>query len=151
MIKLEKELIELNKIKYLRNEAETKRFDKILTDIYKYKNKMLLSRLYTIFDDKTEDDEVMYGLVHLIEEFPAEEQIEEFIKSINLMIPNAKEWAKLLLIRILNHKDCRKLFVNILSKSKKKNLIINKLLLEIKNEDIDLFGNIVDTIILKTK
>ena len=151
MINLEKELIELNKIKYLKNEAEIKRFDEILINIYKYKDKIPLSRLYTVFDDNTEDDEVMYGLIHLIEEFPPEVEIEEFIKSINLMVPNAKEWAKLLLIRILNHKDCRNLFINIISNYKKNNLIINKLLLEIKNEDINLFGKVVDTIISETK
>ena len=63
MINLEKELIELNKIKYLKNEAEIKRFDEILINIYKYKDKIPLSRLYTVFDDNTEDDEVMYGLI----------------------------------------------------------------------------------------
>ena len=43
------------------------------------------------------------------------------------------------------------LFININSNYKKNNLIINKLLLEIKNEDINLFGKVVDTIISKTK
>ena len=56
MINLEKELIELNKIKYLKNEAEIKRFDEILINIYKYKDKIPLYRLYNVFDDNTEDD-----------------------------------------------------------------------------------------------
>lgn len=65
--------------------------------------------LYCGFHDETEDEEVMYGLVHAIESYygimSKEEYFSIFIKETKNIYNEAKEWVKLMNIRILNDEE----------------------------------------------
>lgn len=63
--------------------------------------------LCSAFDDKTEQEEVMFGLVHAVEYLGREKNVIEIAKSISIMLPHAKEWAILLHCRILNDEQVR--------------------------------------------
>ena len=74
------------------------------------------------FDDKTEEFEAMYDLVHLIEKvdnIDDKEYFNHIIKSFKYMIPNAEEWAEILIGRILKYKSGLKLFISTLNHAEK--------------------------------
>jgi hypothetical protein len=62
--------------------------------------------LLTFFDD-TEQREVMWGLVHHVEDYPAALYVSRLVETLPEMIPQAHEWALLLLRRVLNAESDR--------------------------------------------
>jgi Immunity protein 30 len=71
------------------------------------------------FDDKTENDKVMFGLIQAIESyddiFDSEQSLKELAESLPYMLPHAKEWAKTLHKRILNHDPSLKVYKKVIS------------------------------------
>jgi hypothetical protein len=65
-----------------------------------------ISNLCLGFDDETEHDEIMFGLVHAIESydktFGLEKSLTKIAESFPVMLPQAKEWTKIIHKRILN-------------------------------------------------
>ena len=81
----------------LRSDIEIERFEEAIenilaTDKFEY--------LYYGFDDTTEDEEVMYGLVHAIESYYGKVEEEKyfsvFINETQKIVYEAKEWVKLM-------------------------------------------------------
>jgi len=66
-----------------------------------------LRMLLRVFDDRTEHFEVMWGLVHYVESVPQYLTLQALLTSIADMQITAKEWADLLLLRLLNADDTR--------------------------------------------
>jgi hypothetical protein len=62
----------------------------------------LLPKLYLTFDDGTEQPEVMWGLVHLVEVFAVEPGIRTLVDATPQILQQAPEWAKILYSRVLN-------------------------------------------------
>lgn len=118
------------------------------------KDTSIIGDLCMGFDDETEQYEVMFGLIHGIEHL-YKENMEQGLYSLALAIPividRAEEWMEVLHYRILNHEQVRMTYGKVIStldvNTKK---VIVKLLIEIKNEDPDLFGDFVNEI-LKAK
>ena len=61
-----------------------------------------------VFEDETQEEEVMFGLVHFIEDFEMGKYLTEMPKSLQ------KEWAMLLNIRILNNDLYRSEYAKVL-------------------------------------
>lgn len=59
-----------------------------------------------IFDDQTEENEVMWGLIHLIEIYNSKYAYRLTLQGISNML-TATEWAKIILIRCLNQDTAR--------------------------------------------
>lgn len=123
------------KNKKLRNNYEIEKYEQAIEQLINH-NK--LEELYFGFDDNTNDDEVMFGLVHVIESFYEEVGEEEyffiFINQIKMIYIESKEWVKLMTIRILNDIQSRNEFIKVFQKSNQedKDFIINLM------EDIEL-------------
>ena len=66
-----------------------------------------LRTLLRVFDDCTEHFEVMWGLVHYVESVPQYLTLQAFLTSIADMQISAKEWADILMLRLLNADDTR--------------------------------------------
>jgi hypothetical protein len=79
----------------------------------------LIPGLSAGFDDRTEDHEVMFGLVHGIESFRGAAATKEFILSIPSMLPQAREWAKTMTTRKLNNEGSRKEYIQVLQQMDK--------------------------------
>jgi hypothetical protein len=75
----------------LRNQLECKEFDNLLEKLADCTNEKIIKDLCMVFDDETEEEEVMFGLVHLIEGFEMEKYLTEMPKALPKMIENAKE------------------------------------------------------------
>lgn len=103
-----------------------------------------------VFCDETKDDEVMFGLVHLIEQL----QGNNYIKSIVIASPDmleAHEWAMTLNKRIINSSKYFDEYINIINRldSNHKEKIL-KLLIDIKNDNPRKFEEKVDLICKRT-
>lgn len=105
--------------------------------------------LCNAFYDNTESEEVMFGLIHFIEQFPD----NEYLRCIAMCSPNMKDaynWSIILNMRILNNESSFETYLKIISDMENdyKTKIL-ELLINIKNEDEVRFGKKVDYIIEK--
>ena len=96
--------------------------------------------LCKVFYDNTECEEVMFGLVHLIEKFAS----EEYLRYIAICSPNMVDgynWSMTLNKRILNSNNYFHKYVEVLTniESSYKTKIL-KLLIDIKNDNNIKFG-----------
>ncbi len=114
-------LVELNELKnnrLLRDESEVERFEKSIENILDMEDVNNIEILCQGFDDLTENDEVMFGLIHAIESYDkivsSEISLKVLANSIPKMLPHAKEWLKILHKRILNHEPSRNIYKEII-------------------------------------
>ena len=103
------------------------------------------------FCDDTKDDEVMFGIIHLIEQL----QGEEYLKTIAICTPDMKDahdWAMTLNKRIINSQKYFEKYIEIIGELEKdyKEKIL-KLLVDVKNDNPKRFGNKIDMLIERTE
>lgn len=61
-----------------------------------------LPRLFGVFDDNCKNEEVMFGLLHLVEDFALDDFLRGLLDALAQMEARAPRWAKLFHYRILN-------------------------------------------------
>ncbi|UDB47219.1 MULTISPECIES: Imm30 family immunity protein [Bacillus] len=148
---LKQELKSLYDNRLLENENNIKEFEESLAKVLDYGSVSVIPDLCLVFDDDTEQFEVMFGLVHGIERLyknNTEEGLSYIAKAIPQILNQASEWIEILHYRILNHPEVRLVYRNVLSKQDPFIVDnIKELLIEIKNEDPDMFSKSVDEVI----
>lgn len=133
----------------LRNDDEIEKFEDAIENILTT-NKF--EYLYCGFDDATEDEEVMYGLVHAIESYygiiQKEQYFSVFINETQKIVSEAKEWVKLMNMRILNDDESLEQYI---TTAKTCNDTVKKFLRDIMKEvlleDTELFSKPVSKFI----
>ena len=95
----------------LRSPEEVKNFDDALGAYAKRLSAGDLPDLYSVLDDATENHEVMFGLVHLIEDFEPLPSFRAFLAAIPRMKLNASHWVETLVLRIFNDDQTRDMFL----------------------------------------
>ncbi|NYF25102.1 Imm30 family immunity protein [Sporosarcina sp. JAI121] len=112
------ELTELKNNRLLRDENEVEKFEQSIENILKMEDFNHIEILCQGFDDLTENDEVMFGLIHAIESYDnivgSEASLKILANSIPKMLPHAQEWLKILHKRILNHEPSRNIYKKII-------------------------------------
>lgn len=112
------ELTELKNNRLLRDENEVKIFEKCIVDVLEMEDVNHIEILCQGFDDLTENDEVMFGLIHAIESYDeiasSDVSLGVLANSIPKMLPHAKEWLKILHKRILNHEPSKNIYKKII-------------------------------------
>ncbi|HDX9608715.1 TPA: hypothetical protein ROY11_005926, partial [Bacillus cereus] len=94
----------------------------------------------------------MFGLVHFIEDFEMEKYLTEMPKALPKMVENAKEWAMLLNIRILNNDLYRSEYAKILvGMNNDIKLTVINLLNEIISDDPKRFEGVANEILSELK
>ena len=111
----------LNANKFMRSDEEAMSFEFALAELATHPNREYLPALYLVLDDRCEQHEVMYGLIHFLESFELKDQLQAFIDAIDRMIVNAKEWAMILLYGILNQDLSRNLYSEMLHSTNSQN------------------------------
>jgi hypothetical protein len=105
----------------LRTEIEIRQFENAITNFLRMNQVDHIKNLCLGFDDSTEHDEVVFGLIHAIESydktFGSVDPLKKFSESIPSMLPHAKEWLKTLHKRILNHEPSRRVYAEVISNS----------------------------------
>ncbi|MBB6624500.1 Imm30 family immunity protein [Clostridium gasigenes] len=143
--------IELDKLKnnrLLRDRDEFINFEEAVQNLSNVRDPKIIIELCKCLDDNTEDEEVMFGLVHLIEDFDEKDGLLELAKAVPKMLPQAKKWVKILHYRILNDAPSRRMYKSIfkiLDDSNKE--IIKSILLEISHEDNAEFSGYINEIL----
>lgn len=104
-----------------------------------------------VFYDSTNDDEVMFGIVHLIEQLRG----EDYLDCIAKCTPNmneAHEWAMTLNKRIINSQEYFDKYIAVINnlESHNKDNILN-LLKDVKNDNPKKFSEKIDLILNCTK
>jgi len=93
-------ILEANKL--MHSPEEVAAFEHALAQIAENLPKENLPALHLILDDRCEQPEVMFSLVHLLESFALDEQVQAFISVIPQLITFAPDWTRILHTRILN-------------------------------------------------
>lgn len=66
-----------------------------------------LRELHLVLDDQTKQAEVMFGVIHLLESFDVERQLQAFLEALPMLQKQAPGWVKTLNFRLLNDEASR--------------------------------------------
>jgi hypothetical protein len=89
-------------------------FETALTEIAKNPDENDLTAYHLILDDRCQQPEVMFSLIHFLESFDMEKQIEAFITIVPQLILSAPEWTRILHERILNDESACQVYQKLL-------------------------------------
>jgi hypothetical protein len=143
-------LLNLKNNRLLRDDGEYDEFEIALNYLSDKGDYHIINELCMAFDDNIENDEVMFGIIHLLESFEGEEGLKRLAVAIPLMLESAKNWAKILHYRILNDAPSRQQYIDILKILDGETLeVILGILKEIKQEDPDEFSDYVNEILIR--
>ncbi|MEC4882861.1 MAG: Imm30 family immunity protein [Scytonema sp. PMC 1070.18] len=119
----------------LKTPQEINLFEETLEKIAKHPNDDNLKDLYLILDDNCEHHEIMFSLVHFLEDFDIQKQIQTFIEVIPQLMITAPEWTKIIHYRIINDESACKLYQNSLELANQKtpHFLYQLLLESVKN------------------
>lgn len=94
----------------LKNQEDIKAFEDAVWKLGNTHDKDILSELVDLFDDKCTYQEVMYSLIHAVEQAPNEIYIPLIISKIPRGLEKYPYWIEILCNRIFNEKSCLDLF-----------------------------------------
>lgn len=73
-----------------------------------------LRELHLVFTDATQNYEVMFGLLHVLEDYDMDVQLAAYVSALPDMLAEAREWAFRLTWRILNDAPSREAYKAVL-------------------------------------
>lgn len=76
-----------------------------------YGDSAAIGPLLLLLDDSAEYDEEMFSLVHAAESFADQIYMKEFLRVISVMQRQAPRWASIVLMRVINGEETRKLLI----------------------------------------
>jgi hypothetical protein len=102
----------LRENRFLRSREECLLFDQSLFALAEIQEQEAfeldkLPELYLIFEDECEHHEVMWGLLHFVEDFEGKVVVDTLIEMTPKMLLNASDWCETMHCRILNHEQLR--------------------------------------------
>ncbi|SDL29126.1 Immunity protein 30 [Paenibacillus jilunlii] len=97
----------------LRTELECEAFDLALEGLAGDTEDAVIHQIFNVFDDDTEQEDVMFGLVHFVESYQMEMYLTQLLESLPDMLENARNWAIVLNQRILEDDLCRREYADI--------------------------------------
>lgn len=86
----------------MRSPDEVTAFENALASLADRPQNEDLPDLHLILDDRCEQPEVMFGLIHFLESFDVSAQIQAFVTVVPQLMLVASEWTRILHSRILN-------------------------------------------------
>jgi len=102
------DVLEANRL--MRSPDEVALFEQTLEKLAQNSDPVDLLSLHLIFDDACEQPDVMFSLVHFLESFDVQEQVQAFIQVMPELVKQAAEWAAILHSRIMNDEIARSAF-----------------------------------------
>ncbi|MEK3688436.1 Imm30 family immunity protein [Paenibacillus sp. FSL R10-2736] len=136
----------------LRTELECEQFDLALEGLAGDTEDAVIHQIFKVFDDDTEQEEVMFSLVHFVESVQMEMYLTQLLESLPDMMEHARNWAIVLNTRILNDDNYRKDYAEIAALMPMKvKRCLAFLLEEIKEDNPRLFERKANYILAKLK
>ena len=93
--------------RHMRSDQEFRAFEDALAFLAAHPDPNDLPDLHLALDDDCDQHEVMFGLVHFIEDFDLDAQIRAFLSVMPEMTVQAPSWTRTLTVRILNNEEAR--------------------------------------------
>jgi len=84
------------------DETNAAGFDALIAQAYRAEDETLILPLLGLLDDDCEFHEVVFGVVHALESFPAARYFDALARHLAPLWARAPEWCALLHVRILN-------------------------------------------------
>lgn len=106
------EILEANRL--MRSPEEAIAFEQALVELAKSPDPANLPELHLILDDACQQPEVMFSLIHFLESFDLQEQLQAFIDVLPNLVKSAVEWTAILHTRIANDPNAQNAFKEIL-------------------------------------
>jgi hypothetical protein len=106
-------MIDWDKIKQLAKMEtfeDVQEFNRLIGILVEEKDPEMLPRLMDLFDDECPHPEVMYGLIHGIEDYPDDIYMRCVLKKVQDGLKNYPEWYERLIYGIFNHEESLALF-----------------------------------------
>lgn len=146
----------LNIIKYtrqlydnrlLRSIEETVRFEEALSKIHAQKNINYIPNLLIGLDDESSHEEVTFGVIHTLESFYSDDNERQFNQILllsiekDIMLPHAKNWLEIIIMRTLNDDQATETFKKALIDSGTHSKeVVKSMITNILTEDANQFG-----------
>ena len=126
----------LQENRLMKTPQEINLFEETLEKLAKYPDDKDLKDLHLILDDNCEHPEIMFSLLHFLEDFEPQQQIQAFIEVIPQLMITAPEWTKIIHYRIMNDESACKLYHNTLELANQKtpHFLYQLLLESVKNQ-----------------
>lgn len=132
----------------LSNNSEIEKYEHNLNELSTNFSEEDIIRLCLTFEDKTQNSEVMFGAIHLLESLSSELAYKNTIIGVVNMYISAPEWANIIIYRLLNDEFSVQMIKCIYNRIEKNISVKFKQILEtIKKEDYDKFGKSIDVIL----
>lgn len=109
----------LYEIRLLKTQEECEEFDELL-EILDNEQNIKLKNLFKVFDENTDEEGVMFGLVHFVESFEAEEYLKSLLNFLFDMPIHSVYWIEILVKRILNSSDYKAKLIDLVGNQDKK-------------------------------
>lgn len=103
--------------------GNTEKFLDAVGEILKYQDPSSISILLDYFDDETEYEFVIQGMISGIESYPDEVYIKSILTVIGKGMEKFPGWLTILTYGILNHPDCFKIFKSNIGLASKESLL----------------------------
>jgi hypothetical protein len=100
--------------RFMRSPEEVVAFERALTEMAQNPNSEDLYQLHLILDDACQHPEVMFSLIHFLESFSLQEQLQAFVRVLPHLVKQAAEWTSIIHARIINDAEARVAFEAIL-------------------------------------
>lgn len=98
----------------MRSDEEVAGFEHALAELAKNPKSKYLRELYLVLNDKCQHEEVMFSLIHFLESFDLQEQLQAFIDVVPNLIVSAPDWTKIIHYRIINDESACVLYQDML-------------------------------------
>ena len=105
-------VLEANKL--MRSRQDVIAYETALAELAKHPQTEDLPTLHLMFDDRCEQPEVMFSLLHFLESFDLQQQLQAFITVAPQLIGLAQDWARIIHTRILNDDSACQLYRELL-------------------------------------
>lgn len=103
-------LTQLEGMSALRNPFEVERFNAILGEIAELGDPASIGPLLLLLRDGHPEEEVQFGIVHVVEDFTAHQEARELLRVLPQLSRQAPEWTDTLHWRILNDPSSREAY-----------------------------------------
>ena len=125
----------LQENRLMKTSQEINLFEETLEKLTKYPDDKHLKDLHLILDDNCEHPEIMFSLLHFLEDFEPQQQIQAFIEVIPQLMITAPEWTKIIHYRMINDESAVKIYQNSLELANQKtpHFLYQLLLESVKN------------------
>ncbi|MGG5507172.1 MULTISPECIES: Imm30 family immunity protein [unclassified Myroides] len=118
--------LQLFTTRLMTSDAEVELFEEALHFLFVQEKIENIPLFLSVLDDRTEKEEVMYGILHAIESYASTlgfpKYVETLLDAMDSWQEQAEEWQELLFLRMINNEACFADLVRIVSLQKKEEL-----------------------------